>query len=57
MKTFTQFTEDGMGGGGIATSTAGLGSVVDKQGIAQSPPVFRKRKITPVMGLLKRKTI
>lgn len=42
MKTFSQFMEDGMGGGAIATSTAGVAGAGDNP--EKIVPVHRKRK-------------
>jgi hypothetical protein len=52
MKTFTQFMEDGMGGGAPATSTAGVAGAGDNP--QKIVPVFRKKK-SPVMAMVTRK--
>jgi hypothetical protein len=52
MKTFTQFMEDGMGGGAPATSTAGVAGAGDNP--QKIVPVFRKKK-SPVLGMVTRK--
>lgn len=61
MKSFKQFiNEDGMGGGAVAagpTNVVGGGAIAGSGGKGGEPGVdLRKKKRSPVMGYLKRKT-
>ena len=56
VKSFGQFMEDSAGG--VATGVGGLGSVVDKSGNVQSPPVFpaaQKRIVKKGTPMFRRK--
>lgn len=59
MQSFGQFMEDGVGGaGGVGSGIGGLGSVVDKSGNVQSPPVFpaaQKRIVKKGTPMFRRK--